>query len=328
MSKMTISQQGTELVGKLASLITERRLPWRMSRWLDRRRLDAARARADSDALLTPPVETGRECLHFEVHVLLGRKHVGMTLWCVKSLLWAAVRKYTVVLHDDGSLSDDDVATLERHLLNVRVVRRPQADAEVRGRLQHLPHAMRYRFSPKETSDHRGVKYDMHVFALRLFDFNLVSNAKKVLVLDCDILFFKPPHEIMEWAEDPDRTGSLYSIEQYVPLRNARNDITGYRRKYPLPTAANAGLLCLDKQIHDLDAIDGWIGRNLDKMDQLATFEQHAYNYLLQIKGGGIALPDTYSFNYTDDRVVASHFAIKNLFFENLHRLKPALPRV
>ena len=145
---------------------------------------------------------------------------------------------------------------------------------------------------------------------------------------DCDILFFKPPHEIMDWAEDHDRPGSLYSIEQYVPLRNARNDITGYRRKDPLPTDANAGLLCLDKRIHDLDAIDGWIGRNLEKMDRLATFEQHAYNYLLQIKGGGIALPDTYSFNYTDDRVVASHFAIKNLFFENLHRLKPALTKV
>ena len=313
------------MLRQLASLITERRLPWRLSRWLDQRRLDATRARADRDVLLTRPVETGLEFPHFEVHVLLGRKHVGMTLWCVKSLLRAAGRKYAVVLHDDGSLTDADVDLLGQHLVNVRVLRRPQADAVIRGKLQHLPHAMSYRFSPKETSDHRGVKYDMHVFALRLFDFNLVSEATKILVLDCDILFFKPPREIMDWAEDPDRRGSLYSIEQYVPLRNARYDITGYRYKNPQPTDANAGLLCLDKQIHDLDALNAWIGRNLEKMDRLATFEQHAYNHLLQVKGGGAALPDAYSFNYTDDRVVATHFAIKHLFFDNLSRLKPAL---
>jgi len=322
-----MTQNATPIVGKLFSLISERRLPWRLSRWLELRRLDAARARGDRDALLTRPVQTGRELPHFEVHVLLGRKHVGMTLWCVKSLLRAAGRAYTVVLHDDGSLTDANVAALEQHLLGVRMMRRPQADEVMRGKLEHLPNAMKYRFSPKETSDHRGVKYDMHVFALRLFDFNLVSDATKILVLDCDILFFKPPREIMDWAEDPDSRGSLYSIEQYVPLRDVRYDITGYQRKDPLPTDANAGLLCLDKRIHDLQALDAWIGRNLEKMDRLATFEQHAYNHLLQLKGGGTALPDAYSFNYTDERVVASHFAIKHLFFENLHRLKPALTK-
>lgn len=324
---MTTIRENATIIGKLASVITERRLPWRLSRWMDRRRLDAVRTRADRDALLTEPMQTGRDCLHFEVHVLLGRKHVGMTLWCVKSLLWATGRKYVVVLHDDGSLTDKDVAQLERHLLGARVVRRPQADALIRDKLQHLPHAMSYRYSPKETSDHRGQKYDMHIFALRLFDFNLMSNATKTLVLDCDILFFKPPLEIMGWAEDPHRRGSLFSIEQYVPLRNVRYEITGYRRKDPLPTDANCGLLCLDKGIHDLGEINAWIGRNLDKMDRLATFEQHAYNHLLQTKGGGTPLPDTYSFNYTDDRVVASHFAIKHLFFENLHRLKSALTK-
>lgn len=314
-------------IGKVLSLITERRLPWRFSRWLEKRKLEAVRARYDRKALLTRPCVTGEEFPHFEIHVLLGHNHVGMTLWSIKSLLHHSGRRYAVVLHEDGSLTDDDVSLLKEHLVNARVVRKTVANDLIRKKLEHLPNSMKYRFSPKETSDHRGVKYDMHIFALRLFDFNLLTDAKKILVLDCDVLFFRKPQQIMDWAEDPERHGSLFSIEQYVPLRNARYEIVGYQYKNPLPTDANCGLLCLDKRIHDLDVIEGWIGRNLERMDRLATFEQHAYNHLLQTSAGGAALPDSYSFNYTDDSVVASHFAIKHLFFENLPRLKRALSR-
>ena len=314
-------------VGKLLSLLTERRLPWRLSRWLDSRRLEAMRKRYDRKALATPPYVTGREFPHFEIHVLLGNKHVGMTLWCVKSLLHHSGRPYAVVLHEDGTLTDGDVAVLEQHLMGCRVVRRKKADELMRPKLEGMPNSLKYRFSPKETSDHRGVKYDMHIFALRLFDFNLLSSATKILVLDCDVLFFRKPQEIMDWAEDAERQGSLYSIEQYVPLRNERYQIVGYHHKNPPPTDANAGLLCLDKRIHDLAAIEAWIGRNLDRMDKLATFEQHAYNHLLKSTASGAALPDSYSFNYTDDAVVGSHFAIKHLFFENLPRLEPVLLR-
>jgi hypothetical protein len=312
-------------IRKAVALVKERRLPWRLSRWLDQRKLEHARARADRQARSTRPFVTGQEVPHFEVHVLLGHKHVGMTLWCIKSLLHHAGHSYKVVLHEDGSLTEEDIALLQEHLLNVTIIRKAVADDLIRKHLEHKPNCLRYRFSKKEATDHRGAKYDEHIFALRLFDFNLLSSATKILVLDCDILFFQPPREIMEWAQDAGRRGSLYSLEQYVPLRNARYQITGYRYKDPLPTDGNAGLLCLDKRIFDIDAVEAWIGKNLDQARKLATFEQHAYNHLLRLAANGSALPDRYSFNYTDQTAVASHFAIKHLFFENLPRLKSAL---
>jgi hypothetical protein len=311
--------------GKVFALLKERRLPWRMSRWLDRRKLEQARARADRRVRLTRPFVTGQEFPQFEVHMLLGHKHVGMTLWSIKSLLHYAARSYKVVLHDDGSLTEEDIALLEEHLLSVTIIRKTVADGLIRKHLEHRPNCLRYRFSKKEATDHRGTKYDEHIFALRLFDFNLLSSAEKVLVLDCDVLFFQRPREIVDWAQDPDLQGCLYGIEQYVPLRSARHQITGYRYKNPLPTAANAGLLCLDKRIFNLDAIEAWIGQNLDRAPKLATFEQHAYNHILRLAANGKALPDSYSFNFTDQAAVASHFAIKHLFFENLRRLESVL---
>jgi len=279
----------------------------------------------DIKVLSTRPYRTGEDSPHFEVHVLLGNRHVGMTLWCVKSFLHHTERKYTVVLHDDGSLTAQNVESLKKHLVNVRVVRRAEADDLIREKIKHLPNCCEYRFSPKETSDHRGVKYDMHIFAIRLFDFNLLSNASKTLVLDADVLFFKKPQEIVEWAEDPVDRKSLYSIEQYIPQRNARYEVIGFERKIPPPIHFNAGLLCLDKRAYDLEVIESWIGKKKELMDKIATFEQMAYNNLVEEKGGGTALSDSYSFNYTDADVIATHFAIKHLFFRNLPRLQRAL---
>lgn len=319
-------QQGLpRFARQVKSWLHEPKLPWRVSHWLYKRKTDHLRQVADRQVALTRPYVTGGDLPHFEVHVLFGHNHVGMTLWCIKSLLHHSGLKLSIVLHEDGTLTDPDAALLEKHLANVRIVRKAEADALMREKLAGFPHCSDYRFSPQETSDHRGTAYNMHIFALRLFDFNLISKASKILVLDCDVLFFRKPAEILEWAADTAAEGCLFSIEQYVPHRNDRFDVTGFTRKDPLPNDANAGLLCFDKRIYNLETIEAWIDRNKQLMNKVATFEQHAYNYLLQQDGRSSPLPDAYSFNYTDDSVSATHFAIKHLFFENVTRLTPTL---
>lgn len=308
-----------------ASLFIEGRLPWRTRQWLYNRRLDLTRRQYDKEVLTTRPFVTSDDHPHFEVHILLGHKHVGMALWCVKSLLHYAKRKYRVVLHDDGSLTDRDAENLRQHLINSRIIRRSEADELMREKLGHLPNCSQYRFLPLETTDHRGQKYNMRIFAIRLFDFNLVSGATKTFVLDADILFFRKPLEIMEWGENSSYINSLHSVEQYAPKKNARKQIIGYERKFPTPTWANAGMLCFDKRDYDLELIEEWISRDKDMMDTHATFEQRMYNLLLQHQGGSVPLPDTYSFNYTDEMVVATHFAIKHLFYENIPRIQRSL---
>lgn len=314
-----------DMLSLVPDFVRERRLPWRLSQTIARKNLQLLRWHYDRQVLLTRPVLTGEDCPHFEVHSLLGHNHVGMVLWSVKSFLHQAGKKYTVVLHDDGSLTDSDIATLGKHLINARIVRKSTADELIQERIAGLPNCQEYRFTSKQTSDHRGIKYDMHIFSVRLFDFNLISNATKTLVLDADVLFFKEPREIIEWAEDKEDRNALYSVEQYVPRRNSRNEIIDYERKIPRPTDANAGLLCFDKRAFSLDLLEKWIGTNKDRMNTHATFEQSAYNHLIRVKGGSATLPDTYSFNYTDQDVIATHFAIKILFFRNLKRLRKVL---
>lgn len=303
------------------NLLRERQLPWRLTQWFAQRRQESLRRASDRKVGATRPFVTGVDHPDFELHMLLGRKHVGMALWAVKSFLHATKRSFKVVLHDDGTLSEDDLVKLKTHLVGARIIRKREADAIMRQILAAYPNCFEYRFTSRDTTDHRGTKYNMRIFSLRLFDFNLLADSKKTLVLDADVLFFKEPKEILDWATSPSDGVSLYSVEQYLPVRDARNRIVRFDLKDPRPTAANAGLLCFDKQAFDLEVIDRWIGDHRDLMDKYATFEQAAYNHLIMRHGTATPLSDRYSFNYTDDQVSATHFAIKALFFENVPRL-------
>lgn len=318
-SKLVSSLSGAFEAG--IDLLRERRLPWRLSQWISQRHQDNLRRKMDLQVDTTRPFRTGDVHPDFELHMLLGRNHVGMALWAVKSFLNTTKCAFTVVLHDDGTLSEADVTKLKKHLIGVKVVPKDEADALLRQRLAGYPNCLEYRFSSRDTTDHRGARYNMRIFSLRLFDFNLLSGAKKTLVLDADVLFFKEPTEILRWATGPSNGMSLYSVEQYLPVRDKRNKITRFDLKNPRPTAANAGLLCFDKQVFSLEIIEKWIGEHRNLMDKYATFEQAAYNHLILRQGQATPLPDSYAFNYTDDEVTATHFAIKVRFFENVSRL-------
>lgn len=303
------------------TLLLERRLPWRMRVFLEKRREQRLRDRYDRHVLATRPFETGRDDPHFEVHTMLGHRHVGMCLWAVKSFLHQCGRRSHVVLHEDGSLTSGDISTLKQHLPGVTIIRKGEADAAVCEWLRDYPHALGYRQAYRPHSDHRHPAYNMHIFAVRLFDFNYYSQATKRMFLDADILFFKPPREILKWIDDPADRRSLYSVEAWVPVRDQRDQLT-FQPKDP---TFNAGLICLHSNAYDLVKLNDWIGANQDRMDLAPTFEQSAYRNLITSQPGNAPLPGSYPFNYTDETVTATHFGIKLRFYENLERVREAL---
>ncbi len=296
-------------------------LPWRVRQFIDASREGWLRERTDAEVLNTRPMQTGVDAPHFEIHMMLGHRHVGMTLWAVKSFLHQCGRRYAVHLHEDGSLTEQDVAVLLGHLPGVTVVRKTDADERAHELLHDRPNCYGYRFANRIHSDHRNTQYNMHIFAVRLFDFNLFSVAEKRMFLDADVLFFKPPHEIIDWIENRDDRRSMYSVEAFEPHRDSR----GRYVFKPKERTFNAGLICLSTHMYDLDVIEEWIGANQARMNRAPTFEQAAYEHCIRRFPESIGLPDTYPFNNTTDQSVATHFGVKRLFFENIPRVAPNL---
>jgi len=301
------------------SSLTQVRMPWRLEQWMARQHLAALRGYYDWKVRTTRPYATGEESGNFEVHVLLGHKYVGMCLWSVKSFLQFCGKRYTVVLHDDGTLNDKDIAILEKHLPKVEILRREAADRLMHGMLEGFPHALRYRFGRLRRSES---SLDPHVFSLKLLDFNLLSKASKILALDTDVLFFRKPIEITEWIDDEGQTGSLYCRELWAPIRNASNRIVRFEKKEEPPAGFNSGLICLHRSTFELAVLDQWLQTNLGLVETEYTFEQQAYNFLVRRSTGHGALPGaTYTFNFNDAACAATHFGIKSLFFANLPRI-------
>ena len=74
-----------------------------------------------------------------EVHNLVCHRDVSMALICLESLLATSQEKLQLVIHDDGSLTDEDQALIRRELPKALVVSRDQADGELGKPLEAFP---------------------------------------------------------------------------------------------------------------------------------------------------------------------------------------------
>ncbi len=74
-----------------------------------------------------------------EVHNLVCHRNVSMALICLESLLATSQEKLQLVIHDDGSLTDEDQALIRRELPKALVVSRDQADGELAKPLEAFP---------------------------------------------------------------------------------------------------------------------------------------------------------------------------------------------
>jgi hypothetical protein len=121
-----------------------------------------------------------------ELHALVCKRDVNMMLTSAKSLL-RYCPPVCLVLHDDGSLGDDDCELLSEHLPGVRIIRRADADDEMQRVL--APAVFQ--------------KRQQHFFLVKLLDFNHFNRGTHTLMLDSDILFLKEPTEVLRWMMEP-----------------------------------------------------------------------------------------------------------------------------
>ena len=79
------------------------------------------------------------------VSTLLGHAHVGMALLCLGSLLRESVEPLTLQVHDDGTLTAEDLERLAAGLGEPVVVGRREADSRVEAFLGDRPAARIFR---------------------------------------------------------------------------------------------------------------------------------------------------------------------------------------
>jgi hypothetical protein len=149
----------------------------------------------------------------------------------------------SLIIHDDGSLTQLDQERLLAKLPNSKILVRAEADQQMMELLHHYPHCRRYRSE--------------HVYGLKLLDIALLSPGD-FAYCDSDILFFRPFQNLFVW---PDPNTSAIFMQDYT---NAYSMLPWHllgSKRPKLVSKVNAGLSLFRKAAYELDFIEWFLGQ-------------------------------------------------------------------
>jgi hypothetical protein len=162
-----------------------------------------------------------------ELHTLTCHDHVLMYITAIKSLL-RFVSDLAVVVHDDGSLSAEDISTIEHHIPGIKVISRGEADEIVGRLLFDYPKTAKYRSSV--------------VNSLELTDHALLAGRDRLIITNSDTLFLKRPDEVIGWIEAG--KDEVLCVYEEQPVQQAEFLA---RRQSTFPPHLTLALVCLSK---------------------------------------------------------------------------------
>ncbi len=249
------------------------------------------------------------------VHVLTGAEEWRLAAWMLASFFDATERRWPVVIHDDGTLPSDARGTLARLFPGTRFISRQEADSALSFFLKAFPFCETYRAS--------------HTLALKIFDVPHFATGDRFILLDSDLLFFRYPHEIIQWVEsgydacwfnEDVAEGSLLSASE----AKEELDVTLWPR-------VNSGLCLLSKGMVDFDLCDRALAETSLLRGHIWRVEQTLYALCASKHGKGGLLPKEYEVTlgkHGSGDAVARHYvgAVRDRFYgEGLDRVAAAL---
>jgi hypothetical protein len=142
-------------------------------------------------ALSHPPIEVSPDASR-SVHTLLGTKGLPDAIFGLQCLLPHLPMSVSLVLHEDGSFTTEQIRLLQRQFPGCTIITRPEATRVVIGELEarRLTHCADFR--------------RRSIMGLKLFDLQHFAAGRRALYLDTDILFYSRPDEIIAAFEEPD----------------------------------------------------------------------------------------------------------------------------
>ncbi|MCX5680497.1 MAG: hypothetical protein NTZ95_07665 [Candidatus Omnitrophica bacterium] len=294
--------------------------PWRVYKTMLQVRMAACKKWYSLKIFNSKPVVTGKDAPHFEIHMLICHRDVGMGLWAIRSFFYHTDKSYAIILHDDGTLTEKDLTILRRHLIGVTIIKKDEADNMLIEQLSAYPELKWFRFSSDVISYDRRQSFNGFIFSLKLVDFNILTSARKKLFLESDVLFFKRPKLIMDWIDDLSDARILYMLEAYKPVMNDKYEITSF---LPKGRFFNGGLVCVDSQVYKINLAE--TNKIVSEIRKTTVpthlLEQYVYQKLFLGAKNCYPLPlPEYAFNYYNKDSIAVHFGMKELFFENVRK--------
>jgi hypothetical protein len=124
-----------------------------------------------------------------EIHVFTSANDWLNLIWALKSFYYFSKREYALCIHDDGTLTEENLNTLKYHFPNARIILRKEADAKVFALLEPYPRCLEFRRT--------------NIYAPKLLDYRPYLQSDRMLMIDSDVLFFANPTELIQRIDNP-----------------------------------------------------------------------------------------------------------------------------
>jgi len=261
----------------------------------------------------------GEEPLKVPVHVLTGDKDWLLSAWALASFLHFSEVGWPIVIHDDGTLPDEAAELFKELFPSCRIIPRNQSDAEVGRALLPYPFCLDYR--------------NTHPLGLKVFDMAHYAGDDRFIVLDSDVLFFRKPQEILDWATKPLAKDCWFNEDvqeaSLITAAEAREEL-GVK----LWSRVNSGLCLVYRPAIDLDFCDRALALTSILRGHIWRVEQTLFALCASRNSRGGLLPRTYEVTlkkHASKDIVARHYvgAVRDRFYgEGLKRLHAELLEV
>jgi hypothetical protein len=180
-----------------------------------------------------------------EVHNLVCHRDVSIALICLKSLLATSQEKLQIIVHNDGSLTDEDQTLIRAQLPNSTLMSRDQADRELAIELDGLPTLRKARLKLPHL--------------LKVLDVPMLCRSDNVCFVDSDVFFLRAHRGLFEISK-----ARSVCARFMFDIRTCH----GFRLKdfWPLgpvsPIARlNSGLFCIKRNVIDFDWVEAVCSR-------------------------------------------------------------------
>ena len=223
-------------------------------------RNQASMAKASSQL---PPVISYTDGL--PVYFLTGEKFIYQTLFCIQSLNKHSTQKFRFILVDDGSLSGQLIARINKQLPGATVITKATIDKNLE---KHLPE-YNYPVLRRKRAEYPHIK--------KLIDIHTTDATGWKLVLDSDMLFFDDPLAISNWIKSPAKPLHMIDCEEsYGYSHQLMEQLCGCK----VPALINVGAIGMDSQAINWDNLENWV-KILEEKEGRSYYLEQALSAML-----------------------------------------------
>lgn len=236
-----------------------------------------------------------------ELHTICSRHGQGLWMfaWMVNSFLYHSKLRPVVVIHDDGTIDKATAKLIQEKFPNTMIMFRDETTRRIL-EIPDLPEII------------KKARRECHFFLDKMVNSLIFSKAKKLIITDSDILFYKPPTELIDFVNGRSNCDAIIQrqLGDKIEFDLMMDDF--YTEKYKLrnnPVAMlNGGYLVINKDKFNIEKLAECLAHT--KMPFTDYFiEMRSWACLLAQVNFEFLSPQRYAIKgFLNDQMVMKHY--------------------